>query len=118
MSADSDAFVRAVMRSGLLEPTQFKATLRSMPDASRDRARQRADHLVGTGQLTRFQAHKLLQGISVGLVIGPYQLEAVLGRGGMGNVYLSRDMRTGNHIALKVLPPKRAREEVRQLARF
>jgi len=118
MSADSDAFVRAVIRSGLLEATQFKATLRNMPDASRDSARQLADYLIDQGQLTRFQAHKLLQGISVGLVIGPYQLEAVLGRGGMGNVYLARDNRTGTHIALKVLPPKRAREEVRQLARF
>ena len=106
------------MRSGLLQPTEFKATLRAMPDASRGSARQIADYLIGQGQLTRFQAQKLLQGISVGLVIGPYQLEAVLGRGGMGNVYLARDTRAGTHISLKVLPPKRAREEVRQLARF
>ena len=118
MSADSDAFVQAVMRSGLVEPTQFKATLRTMPDASRESARRLADYLIDQGKLTRFQAQKLLQGITIGLVIGPFQLEAVLGRGGMGNVYLARDTRNNTHIALKVLPPKRAREEVRQLARF
>src|SRR5262249_27503873 len=32
--------------------------------------------------------------------------------------YLARDTRGGEHVALKVLPPRRAREEVRQLARF
>jgi len=36
----------------------------------------------------------------------------------MGNVYLALDTRASVHVALKVLPPKRARAEVRQLARF
>src|SRR6516225_4739674 len=112
MSAQADAFVRTVLHSGLLGREQLETTLRALPTESRDDARQLADHLIRQGQLTSFQAQKLLQGISIGLVIGPYQLETVLGRGGMGNVYLARDTRTGDHVALKVLPPKRAREEV------
>jgi serine/threonine protein kinase len=118
MSAQADAFVRTVLHSGLLGREQLETTLRALPTESRDDARQLADHLIRQGQLTSFQAQKLLQGISIGLVIGPYQLETVLGRGGMGNVYLARDTRSGTHVALKVLPPKRARAEVRQLARF
>jgi serine/threonine protein kinase len=118
MSAEVDAFVRALLRSGLLPREQLQATLRAVPAPTRTDPRQLADQLVRGGQLTRFQAQKLLQGITVGLVVGPYQLRAILGRGGMGNVYLARDTRTGGHIALKVLPPKRAREEERQLARF
>jgi eukaryotic-like serine/threonine-protein kinase len=118
MSAEAEAFVRTVLRSGLLGREQLQATLRTLPLAARAEARQLADHLIQQGQLTRFQAHKLLQGVSIGLVIGPYQLQAILGRGGMGSVYLAMDTRSKAHVALKVLPPKRAREEERQLARF
>src|SRR5438132_365458 len=114
MSAAVDAFVRTVLRSGLLGREQLEGMLRTVPPAARDDARQVAEHLIRQGLLTRFQAQKLLQGITIGLVIGPYQLQTVLGRGGMGNVYLARDTRTGSHVALKVLPPKRAREEERQ----
>src|SRR5205085_8079694 len=41
-----------------------------------------------------------------------------IGRGGMGAVYLAVDYRTGQHVAIKVLPPKRARAEERYLVRF
>jgi len=42
---------------------------------------------------------------SVGESIGPYQLLSILGRGGMGTVYLALDPRLGRKIALKVLAP-------------
>jgi serine/threonine protein kinase len=118
MAAEVDAFVRTVLRSGLLPREQLEVSLRGAPHEARTDPKCLAEYLIQDGRLTPFQAQKLLQGISIGLVIGPYQLEAILGRGGMGNVYLARDTRTGDHVALKVLPPKRAREEVRQLARF
>ena len=43
---------------------------------------------------------------------------APIGKGGMSTVYLARDGRSNQLVALKVLPPKRAREEERLLARF
>ena len=75
-----------------------------------------AEHLVKQGKLSRFQARKLMQGSYRGLVLGPFQVLAPIGRGGMGAVYLARDHRSGKLLALKVLPPERARAEERILA--
>jgi serine/threonine protein kinase len=56
------------------------------------------------------------QGVFRGRVLGPYQLLAPLGRGGMGTVFLARDGRNGQVVALKVLPPQRA--SARRVERF
>src|SRR5262249_57857078 len=113
-----DAFLRLVLRSGLLDRGQLQVALRAVPPGQRDKVAAVADHLIKLGKLSRFQARKLLSGTCVGLVLGPFQVLAPIGRGGMGTVYLSRDARSGQLLALKVLPPKRARDEERVLERF
>jgi serine/threonine protein kinase len=116
-SPKSGAFLQAVLRSGLLDRDQLQAALKPMPDRQAP-AQATADFLVKTGKLTRFQASKLLEGAVVGLVLGPFHVLAPLGKGGMGTVYLARDTRNQQLLALKVLPPKRARKEDRMVARF
>ncbi len=113
-----EGFLKTVLRSGLLDREALQEALRTMPLERRNEPDAVAEHLVTAGRLTRFQARKLLAGTALGLVLGPYHVLAPIARGGMGMVYLARDTRSGLLVALKVLSPKRAREEERLLARF
>ncbi len=49
--------------------------------------------------------------------MGPYEVLAALGAGGMGEVYRARDAKLGRDVALKVLPARTA-EDQEVLARF
>jgi serine/threonine protein kinase len=113
-----DAFCKSVLRSCLLDRGELQAAVVDLAPDRRDDARALADHLIKKGKLSRFQANKLLKGTAKGFILGPYQIVAPLGKGGMGTVYMARDQRTGQLVALKVLAPERARTEERTLERF
>ncbi|MGQ0736931.1 MAG: protein kinase domain-containing protein [Acidobacteriota bacterium] len=55
--------------------------------------------------------------LAPGTRLGPYEVTAPLGAGGMGEVYRARDPRLGRDVAVKVLPPAVARDPDRR-ARF
>jgi serine/threonine protein kinase len=114
----TEDFLRNVLRSGLVEREALQAVLRAVPADLRDTSQALADQLVRAGKLTRFQAGKILRGHSQGMIIGPFRLLAPLGKGGMGTVFLARDSRSDQLVALKILPPRLARTEERMLARF
>ncbi len=46
--------------------------------------------------------------------LGPYEITAPLGSGGMGDVYRAKDTRLARDVAVKVLPARLARDEERQ----
>src|ERR1700757_304342 len=55
--------------------------------------------------------------LSPGTHLGPYEIQSLLGAGGMGEVYRARDTRLGRDVAIKVLPEALARDADR-LRRF
>ena len=58
-----------------------------------------------------------LSGLSLGQRLGPYQIIAKLGTGGMGEVYRAHDTQLGREVAIKILPVIFAMDPDR-LARF
>jgi serine/threonine protein kinase len=55
--------------------------------------------------------------LSIGTRLGPYEILAAIGAGGMGEVYRARDTKLGRDVAIKILPQAFASDPER-LARF
>ena len=56
-------------------------------------------------------------GLTPGTRLGPYEVTAQIGQGGMGEVYRARDTKLGRDVAIKILPPLFTNDPDR-LARF
>ena len=68
---------------------------------------------------TSFQAQPAFQpkGLAIGSRLGPYEILARIGAGGMGDVYQASDTKLGRSVAIKVLPPTFV-DDPQRLARF
>jgi serine/threonine protein kinase len=62
-----------------------------------------ANRLVKEGRLTAFQARHIYAGKARALVLGPYALLDVIGRGGMGCVYKAEHRKMRRLVAIKVI---------------
>src|SRR6476619_391631 len=51
--------------------------------------------------------------IAAGTRLGPYEIQSLLGAGGMGEVYRANDTRLGRDVAIKILPEPFASDPAR-----
>ncbi|HEY2909533.1 MAG TPA: serine/threonine-protein kinase [Gemmataceae bacterium] len=93
-------FLELIVKSGIASPERAAGIDASALPAEPKRA---AAALIKMGMITRFQAEQLLQGRHKGFVLGPHVVRDLLGRGGMGAVYLAEHLDLHRKVALKVM---------------
>ena len=106
LDAKAGRFYQAALQSGLIDEAGLEACWAVIPEEKRTADavdRRLARQAISSNRLTLWQAQQLLAGRSNGFKIDKYVLLDLLGRGGMGRVYLAKDTRLGRRIALKVL---------------
>ncbi|MFO0937336.1 MAG: serine/threonine-protein kinase [Gemmataceae bacterium] len=118
-------FVWDLRRSGLIDRGQLDQVVNEfMKKNPRAEAPALAQYLVQHGTLTQFQAERVLNGKTAGLVLGPYVLLDAIGQGSMGQVYKASSKNDSNFYAVKVLPRRSmwnvrlARRQVRSFGNF
>ncbi|HYH67855.1 MAG TPA: protein kinase, partial [Urbifossiella sp.] len=118
-------FVWDLRRSGLIDRGQLDAIVGEFLKRNpRAEAPALADHLVHQGTITPFQAERILNGKTQGLVLGPYVLLDAIGTGSMGQVYKASSKNDQTLFAVKVLPRRSmwnvrlARRQVRSFAQI
>src|SRR5580704_9603362 len=118
-------FVWDLRRSGLIDRGQLDSIVSDFLKRNpRAEAPALAEFLVNQGTLTTFQAERVLNGKTQGLVLGPYVLLDAIGSGSMGQVYKASSKNDNTLYAVKVLPRRSmwnvrlARRQVRSFSSF
>ena len=73
--------------------------------------RRRASKSSSRKRARRREEHTPLEVVPGRTTLGAYRVLEKIGAGGMGTVYLAKDVRLGRRVALKVLPAQFARDE-------
>jgi Tol biopolymer transport system component len=119
MQAERWKKIEALYQAALAQPPEKRAAFlaQACPDDPQLRGEvqsllaQQADSFLESASVSAIQA------LSAGAHLGNFGIVELLGRGGMGEVWLARDARLKRDVAIKVLPAGLARDPDR-IARF
>ena len=121
LDPQASRFWQSTLLSGLMDVQGLTACWEAIAPAKREAAehidRRLARQAVQSKALTLWQAQQLLAGRTSGFKVDRYVLLDLIGQGGMGRVYLARDVRLNRRVALKILSPERVNNP-RAIARF
>jgi serine/threonine-protein kinase len=119
MPTEKDAiFGKLAVERGYLTQEQLDEALAAQKAGAEatDVAMPLAQLMVGKGMLTRDQAQELVNAVAVETgeahLVAGYEVIAKLGQGGMGAVYKAKHPTSGQFVALKILPPSLATDEL------
>jgi eukaryotic-like serine/threonine-protein kinase len=114
----SAEFMERVRKSGLCPDVRLDHYLSERGLAADAHAEPISAEMVRAGLLTDYQAKQILSGAQRDFFIASkYRILELLGRGGMGSVFLCEHVRMRRLVAVKVLPQERETDES-VLARF
>ncbi|MEK6236825.1 MAG: serine/threonine protein kinase, partial [Planctomycetales bacterium] len=106
-----EEFIDTTVYCGIGSREEIQALVDSL-SAEQLAATALAQLLRDQGQLTEFQATQILQGHGRSLIMGSYLLLDQVGQGGMGMVFRAKHRKMRRVVALKVLPPYDASEQM------
>lgn len=114
----STEFIDRIRKSGLFTDAHLDRYLRKRVKTTDTHAEPIANEMIRAGLLTSFQAKQILGGRTPDFFIaGKYRILELLGRGGMGSVFLCEHLRMRRLVAVKVLPQE-CESDPAVLARF
>ncbi|MGO9111451.1 MAG: serine/threonine-protein kinase, partial [Thermoguttaceae bacterium] len=115
MAAVLEQFFRDLSESRLIPAEEVTSLQKALKGSKAPPTVQEvAKLLVQSGKLTEYQAATISQGRPQSLILGEYVLLNVLGKGGMGVVFLARHRLMDRVVALKTLPSAAIKPETVQ----
>ena len=132
MAADRSERVFALFDAALARPEAGRAAFLANECGDDERLRQEVESLLAahgeahgflsgrplrTGEAAVDQSEPASPILTRGMRLGVFDIESLVGAGGMGEVYRARDTRLDRHVAIKVLSPGAATDP-RSRARF
>ncbi|HQR05390.1 MAG TPA: serine/threonine-protein kinase [Gemmatales bacterium] len=103
-------FLELVRKSGLLSDEVVGKFERDYPQTLGDPALISAT-MLKQGLLTSFQSKVLLSGKHLGFILGPYKIMDLIGKGGMGRIFLAEHTTLHRRVAIKTLQSEKAKNQ-------